>query len=144
MKSKLLVSFLSLLLSCSQYEIQPELNLLEKVAIELEKQGLSVTRINESDQTMYVISGSSSLNELAEQANLILLSLGHQKYQFKPNQDITANSRIKDVECQFFDFYDSGGVTCVNYLCVADLSFEDVADICDANKCFIMGTRCLN
>lgn len=114
MKSNYLITSLILLLgifSCEKPEVQPNFDLFELVANDLEKQGLSVTRVTESNQTLYVIAGSPSLNELATNINSIFESNGHDNYQFTPTQgSMIENGRVDDISCESFDIYEYGGV----------------------------------
>ncbi len=152
MKQKLLFGLLLIALSCSESYVNPKLNdpkltvtVLEQVANQLTALGHSVMLIDEIRGRSLLISSSLSRTHLAIEINRILIQIAHPEQQFiiHGSESVDNNTRTEDVQCNFSDWYDSGGARCTNWLCIADTSYSNVSGYdCFGSECFRMYTSC--
>lgn len=138
-KSKLFV-FLLFIGACTDANFESEKTLFERLANHLEKSGHSVKYINDSE---IFISTALDMTDLTIEINRFFVSVNHPEQQFLISDEMSDRARTKDVNCTQGRWYRSGEFTCVNYLCVADLSFEVVDHYtCDQAACYSVSVSC--
>lgn len=128
-------------LSCTQPEIESPLSVFEQTAIQLRKQGYIAEYIQDKD--IILISSTLDINEMALEVNTIFELINHPEHKLFTNKTFPA-ARIQDVKCSHAsDYYQSGGSTCVNYLCVADSSYSILWYYdCYGGTCYSISTSC--